>query len=100
MKYNQFKIKARVWLYPGKTAWHFISVPKQISKEIESGFSDRKRGWGSLPIIVKVGNSTWATSIFPDKKTGMYLLPLKSEIRQKENISADQTLNILFEIKI
>jgi len=82
-----FKLRSEVWLYPGETAaWHFISVSKKQSAEIKKQFAGQMRGWGSLPVQVTIGKTTWRTSIFPDKKTDTYLLPLKAEVRKKESI--------------
>ncbi len=100
MKYNQFILKATVWMYPGTASWHFVTIPKATSKEIDHGFSDRKRGWGSLPVIVTAGSTIWDTSIFADKKTESYLLPLKAEVRRKEGIFADNDIKLLLEIKV
>lgn len=95
-----FKIKARVWLYPGLAGWHFISIPKKESVAIKKDFSASKRGWGSLPVIVTVGNTSWSTSIFPDKKSDMYLLPLKASVRKKENIFNNEQIKLIIKIKL
>ncbi len=58
-------------------------LSKKQSAEITARFGLMKRGWGSLPVIVAMGKTTWKTSIFPDKKAGAYLLPLKAEVRKK-----------------
>lgn len=100
MKYNQYKFNAKVWIYPGKVAWHFISLPNDISDEIKKLFGDRSKGWGSLPVKITLGSSTWRTSIFPDKKEGTYLLPIKAEIRKIENITVGDNLNLKLEIVI
>ncbi len=100
MKYNQYEFKTNVWLYPGMTGWHFASVPKDISDDIKHNFGDRKRGWGSLPIIATIGKTSWKTSIFPDKESGGYLLPLKADVRKKEEILAESTISLVLEIRI
>lgn len=97
-KPHQYKIKSEVWLYPGMAGWHFVSIPKKESAEIKKNFSSMKRGWGSLPVLVKVGKTEWGTSIFPDKKTETYLLPVKVGVRKKEGIFAGE--NIILNIKI
>lgn len=78
--------------------WHFASVPRAVAKKIDKIYSDFKRGFGSLKVTVTIGKTSWKTSIFPDKKTGTYLLPLKAEVRKKENIKAKQ--NILLALAI
>lgn len=92
MKKPIYKIKAKVWLYPGMAGWHFVTLPKKQSNEIKELFSGMSGGWGSLPVIVTIGKTSWKTSIFPDKKTEAYLLPLKSEVRKKEKIVNGDTI--------
>jgi Domain of unknown function (DUF1905) len=100
VKYNQFEITAKVWLYHQMDGWHFVTIPKDVTKEIDAGFADRKRGWGSLPVIAYIGATSWRTSIFSVKKEGTYILPLKAQVRKKENITAGDTLKILIEIAV
>ena len=100
MKNNQFKIKSKVWLYSGMAGWHFVTLPKKESNEITRVFGGLKKGWGSLPVIVTIGNTSWKTSIFPDKKAGAYLLPLKAAIRKNEKIVDNQTITFQLEIQI
>jgi len=88
-----FALKAKVWLWSGKAAWHFITIPKDLSAHIK-GFNDTPRkGFGSVPVKVTIGSTTWKTSMFPEKK-GTYLLPLKVEIRKKEKITVGNTVEI------
>lgn len=83
---ESYKFRSEVWLYPGPGAWYFITVPKRLSAQISDFYAERKRGWGSLRVQVKIGNTTWGTSIFPDSKTGTYLLPIKKDVRKAEAI--------------
>lgn len=95
-----YSIRVNVWRYPGMAGWHFVSVPQKESKEIKDKQKGKPRkGWGSVPVIVTLGKSTWATSIFPDKKSGSYLLPLKAEVRKKEKIKEGDTLSMKLAIK-
>lgn len=65
--HKTYDINEKVWLYPGKAAWHFVTIPKDISSDIDYYFAQNKRGWGSLPVSVTIGKTTWKTSIFPDE---------------------------------
>lgn len=97
---KKFRIRSKVWLYPGETAaWHFIIVPKKQSEEIQKNFGKNARGWGSLPVQVMLGKTTWKTSIFPDKKSGTYLLPLKAEVRRREGVAREDAVTFTLEIK-
>lgn len=97
---SKFTFIAEIWLYPGTTGnWHFISLPKKDATEVKKAFSTFSRGWGSLRVEAQVGKTKWKTSIFPDKKRGTYVLPVKSNVRKLEDIHAGDkvktTLNIL-----
>lgn len=104
-----YLIKEKVWLYPGMAGhrlrgsgskrWHFVTIPQDEAKDINYFFSMAKRGWGSLRVLVTLGSSSWKTSIFPDKKSDSYLLPLKSEVRKKENIKAGDTISFQIELE-
>jgi hypothetical protein len=84
-----FKVKAKVWRYPGPGGWRFVSLSKKDSKALRTlaKNSPRKRGaWGYIKVQVKIGKSTWYTGVWPQPKAEIYLLPLKAEIRKKEGI--------------
>lgn len=100
MKPNVYKINTHVWLYPGMAGWHFATIPADIAADIDSVFGDLRRGWGSLRVRATIGITTWDTSIFPDKETKGYMLPLKASVRKKENISADDKISLTLEIKM
>lgn len=79
--------------------WHFVSIPSETTAEIDDLFSMAKKGWGSLPVRATIGNTTWKTSIFPDKKTSSYLLPLKAEVRKNEQIREGDTITIVLKLE-
>ncbi|MBP9762590.1 DUF1905 domain-containing protein [Patescibacteria group bacterium] len=37
-------------------------------------------------VLVTVGKTMWETSIFPDKKSQSYLLPMKLEVRKRRGL--------------
>ena len=92
-------MKSEVWLYPGMAGWHFISIPKKQTEDIKRRFGAKAKGWGSLPVVVNIGKTKWKTSIFPDKKSGTYLLPLKADVRKKEGVFKGDFVNLLIEVK-
>ena len=83
---QEFHFKAKVFVFPGKAAWYFTTLPVKVAEEINYFFSHAKRGWGSLKVSVRVGETTWMTSIFPSKKSGSFMLPLKRAVREKEHM--------------
>ena len=90
-----YNFEAKLWLYKGgKASWHFITVPEEQSAQIKFLNEGFTAGWGSIPVKATIGSTNWKTSIFPDKKSGTYLLPVKAEIRKKENLEVNKPLNL------
>ena len=86
--------KAKVWIYSGGGAWHFVSIDKKDGLKIKKHQEGKlRRGWGAVKVEVTLGKSKWITSIFP-VKDGSYLLPIKSEIRKKEDVFDTDTVHI------
>lgn len=65
--------------------WFFVALPQDLSAEIRE-IPRPQRGFGSVRVEVRVGLSTWRTSIFPDSTQGAYVLPLKRAVREAEGI--------------
>lgn len=95
---NEFKFKAKVWLFPGGAGWHMVTLPVEMSKDIDFFHADKKVGFGSIRVKVTTGKTTWDTSIFHDRKRNSYVLPLKSTIRKKENIFEGDNVNFTINI--
>jgi hypothetical protein len=97
----KFSFKAELWRWPGGTAaWHFVHVPKELSEKIKKKFGANARGWGSLPVSVTLGKSKWKTSIFPDKKSGTYLLPVKAGVRKAEGVYDKDMIKVTLQIEL
>ena len=94
----ELEFKAKVWLYPGMAGWHFITVPKDYSFKIKNLFGQSSRGFGSIPVIANIGITSWSTSIFPSSEFNGYLLPLKSQVRKKENITENSEVNVKVQV--
>lgn len=87
-----YTFKSNIIVYPGMGGWRFLALPTKEAKEIKGAFGKMAKGWGSLPVSVTIGKTNWETSIFPDKKSGTYLLPLKAAVRKAEGIADDDTI--------
>lgn len=94
----EFKFKAMLWIYEAPAPWYMITVPLDDSSKIKDRFGHLHRGWGSIPVIVQIGNTSWKTSIFWEKK-GTYLLPIKKSVRVKEKITNRDMVAVKIELK-
>ena len=88
------RFTAKVWLYPGEAAWHFITVPVEHADELRHRASVARRGFGSLKVEATIGTTTWSTSVFPDRASESYLLPVKRAVRAAERIGEDDSVEV------
>ena len=89
----EFSFDAPLWRWTGESAWHFISLPQDVADEIEDSPVDRA-GFGSIRVDVVVGHSSWSTSIFPDKGRATFLLPIKKQVRRREELDEGDVVHV------
>lgn len=99
MKNHIFTCQCEVWKYDGKGAWYFVTIPLEVAKQIESVYGPKRRGWGSIPVTIELGMTKWQTSIFPDRKTDTYLLPLKKRVRERERLNEGDTASFILTVR-
>ena len=87
---------AELWEHHGEGAWHFVTVPPELSEEIRHR-SGPRRGFGSVRVQVTVGGSTWSTSVFPSKPDA-FVLPVKRAVRDKEGLAAGDVVDVRLEL--
>ncbi|UTW61303.1 DUF1905 domain-containing protein [bacterium SCSIO 12741] len=83
-----------LWKSGMEGAWHFVSIPMDISKEIREHLQWQEEGWGRMKATVRIGETEWNTSIWFDSKAGCYILPIKSAVRKKLSIQVGDTLEV------
>ena len=93
-----FTFTSPLWVYIGKGAWYFVTLPKKQADEINFFREGKRRGWGSLRVRAQIGETSWNTSIFPDSKSSSYVLPIKAKIRKKESIGAEDQVTVILKI--
>lgn len=94
----KYEFTAKAYQYSSSAdmiGWTFVSLPKELSTEIRENFKRLEEGWGRMKVTAKTGKSEWKTAIWFDTKQNTYLLPLKAEIRKKENIILDKETNVI-----
>jgi hypothetical protein len=55
------------------------------------------RGFGSLKVRVTIGDSHFATSVFPSKETG-WMLPVKAAVRKAEGLGEGELVEVVLEV--
>lgn len=80
---------AELWEHsPGDPgSWHFVTLPADVAEEIALEAGPRQ-GFGSVRVDVRVGTTSWRTSLFPDAGSGSFVLPVKKQVREAEGLWA------------
>jgi hypothetical protein len=94
-----YKIKGKVWRWPGVGGWHFVYVEKELSETLKKEGVKHKYGSGFLAVTAKLGQTSWDTALFPHTKEGVYLLSIKSQIRKKEDIFEGDMVEVSFKFR-
>lgn len=94
-----FVFGADLWRYQGEAAWFFVTLPHDVADDIEeSAPPPSGRGFGSVRVEVTLGDTTWATSLFPDTKAASYVLPVKRAVRLAEGIDDGDRVRVLLRL--
>jgi hypothetical protein len=97
---STYTFTAELWEWEGKAAWHFFSLPEDVTDEIDERHSGDAAGFGSVKVEVTIGSTTWQTSIFPDTKRGTFILPVKKAVRSAEDLSDGATAELHLRVLI
>ncbi len=78
-----YSFRAALWRWKGDApaSWVFVTLPAEVAFAIRAEASAVPRAWGSVKVRAAIGDVEWTTSLFPQKDTGLYLLPVKAAVR-------------------
>ena len=77
----------------------FVDVPLEIADLVADLFP-RRAGFGSVPVRVAINGFAWQTSIFPDKASGSFVLPVKKLARQRAGIDIGDRANVELALRL
>lgn len=95
--------EAELWAWQGPASWVFLSLPAEFADAVKlaglASSTGPKRGWKLVPLTAEAGAARWETSLFPDKESGSYLLPVKAAVRRRLGVSAGDRLTLTLHLK-
>jgi len=89
--------RGTLWLWTGGDgggSWHFLTVDGEAGEQIGAHEAMRRlelgkgRGFGSVKVEARIGDTRWKTSVFPSKPNDGFILPVKLAVRKAEDIVA------------
>jgi len=92
----RFRFDTRIIEWRGPAPYFYAPVPAEHVEELRRIAKIVSYGWGCVPVKAKIGQVTFTTSLFP--KADTYLLPIKTAVRRKTNVTAGETIAVLMTI--
>jgi hypothetical protein len=86
--------RAKVWTQESTGAWHFVTLPANLSERIRTLTMGQLKPFGSFRVNARTGLSRWETSLFKDTKREVFVLPVKADVRRKEKIKPGDTIEV------
>jgi len=90
---TNFEFDADLWLYPGDAGWVFVTLPTDVADDILDE-APSTGGFGSVKVAVRIGDTEWSTSLFPDKESASYVLPVKRAVRDAEDLTIGDSVSV------
>jgi hypothetical protein len=78
----EFEFESVLIEWRGPAPFVFAPIPEDESAAIKAFAKKASYGWGCIPVIAKIGNTEFTTSIMP--KDGRFLLPVKVAVQKTE----------------
>ena len=73
-------------------SWVFVDLPEWLADEVAAAASPT--AFGSVRVQVRLGPSSWETSVFPSKARGTYLLPVRASARRAAGVEAGDEVEV------
>lgn len=91
----EFSFTGDVWqMHSEKASWHMVTLPVDMSEDIKAFTKHLARGFRSVKVEARIGETVWKTSIFPSTELTAYVLPIKKSVRTAENIGESSTITV------
>jgi hypothetical protein len=92
----ELEFQAEVIQWRGPAPYYFLAVPAPMCEDLRMASRHVSYGWGVIPVTVRIGGTTWTTSLFP--KEGGYLVPLKDRVRAAEGIEQGDGVELVLTV--
>ncbi|HUD30322.1 MAG TPA: DUF1905 domain-containing protein [Novosphingobium sp.] len=94
-----------LWRWTGGAnngTWHFLTIDGEAGEALSGTALMRRlegqsRGFGSLKVKARIGGTLFATSVFPSKADGGWILPVKASVRKAEGIGEGDAVEVSLE---
>jgi Domain of unknown function (DUF1905) len=94
----EFSFAGRVIEWRGPAPFYYLPVPDEESADIRRVAAVASYGWGVIPVIARIDDIEFETSLFP--KDDGYLLPLKDAVRKPRMITVGDEITVEMTVRV
>jgi hypothetical protein len=94
----KLQFSGELWYWRGPAPFHFVTVPDEECGALEAASPLVSYGWGMIPAAVRIGRTDFRTALWP--KDGGYVVPVKTDVRRKEELELGDTVTIRLTIDV
>lgn len=94
----KLEFSAVIWEWRGPAPYYFVTVPEAEAGMIAAASELVTYGWGMIPVTIRVGATTFTTSLWP--KDGGYVVPLKLDVRRSEQVDLGDEINLVVSVGV
>jgi len=91
------EFSGEIWTWRGPAPWYFVTVPADLSRDLQDISGVVTYGWGMIPVVVCIGRTEWKTSLWP--KDGRYIVPIKASVREAEGLNEGDTVTVRLQVR-
>lgn len=96
---GDIRFAATLWRYQGKGGWTFVTLPDEAANDVRLCQLGRAgRAWGMIKAEVQIGDTNLQTTLWPDKASGSFVLPVKAAVRKREKIGPGDTVDVILKL--
>lgn len=95
----RYDFEAEIWRSSGAGGWFFVTVPVEVAQGLRA-LQGPRVGFGSIRVRAEIAGAGWDTSVFPDTRSGSFLLPLKAQVRRCAGVTAGDRARVQIELAI
>ena len=92
---DTYRFTAELWEWESRANWFFVTLPVDAAADIRDQPMP-PRGFGSIPVHVRIGSTEFDTSIFPSDDS--FVLPVKRAVRDREGLDRGDPVDVELEV--
>lgn len=82
----------------GPPPYRFVAVPDAEAAALRAASPLVSYGWGCIPATVRLGRTTFTTSLFP--RDGGYVVPIKVAVQRAEGVELGDVVRLALLVEV